>query len=78
VLARWRDVAALAIIDDIERTAARHDRLAVLLRRAFLADTALEVAVRGWGASAPHVQATLTAVDHDRIGYIEALLIDKG
>ncbi|MBN8942605.1 MAG: TetR/AcrR family transcriptional regulator [Rhizobiales bacterium] len=78
VLARWRDIAALAIIDDIERTTERRDRLAVLLRRAFLADTALEVAVRGWGAAAPHVQATLAAVDQDRIGYIEALLVDKG
>ncbi|MGL4290664.1 MAG: TetR/AcrR family transcriptional regulator [Phreatobacter sp.] len=78
VLARWRDVAALAIIDDIERTVERHDRLAILLRRAFLADTSLEIAVRGWGTATPRVQATLAAVDQDRIGYIETLLVDRG
>jgi AcrR family transcriptional regulator len=78
VLTRWRDIAALAIIEDIERTVARKERLAVLLRRAFLADTSLEIAVRAWGASAPHVQAILAAVDQDRIGYIETLLVDTG
>ncbi|QCI66630.1 TetR/AcrR family transcriptional regulator [Phreatobacter stygius] len=78
VLARWRDIAALAIIDDIERSVAREDRLAVLLRRAFAGDTSLEVAVRAWGTATPLVRQTLDAVDRDRVGYIETLLVDLG
>jgi AcrR family transcriptional regulator len=74
VIARWGDTATQAIIREIERTAIGEDRLRALLRRAFTADAALEIGMRGWAASDPRVRELVALVDSRRLDYLERLL----
>jgi AcrR family transcriptional regulator len=78
VMQRWRDVMAEAIIRELERLHPSSARLPRLLRQAFEADGALEIAMRGWAASDPRARAVVSAVDDRRLGYLKRMLRDSG
>jgi len=78
VMQRWRDVMAEAIIRELERLDPASARLPHLLRLAFDADGALEVAMRGWAASDPRARAVVRAVDDRRLAYLERMLRESG
>jgi AcrR family transcriptional regulator len=76
ILKRWREIAAEAIIADVE--ADSDDPLKALLRRTFGARLDLERAVRNWAAFDPAAQSAVRAIDRRRLDYIEALLARRG
>jgi AcrR family transcriptional regulator len=78
VLARWREIAAEAVIRDLDLLAPGSDRLRSLLRRAFTADAALEIAVRAWALSDAKARAAVAAVDRRRLAYLEDILAAAG
>jgi AcrR family transcriptional regulator len=78
VIARWGDTATQAIIREIERTAIGEERLRALLRRAFTADAALEIGMRGWAASDTEVRRQVDLVDRRRLAYVERLMRATG
>jgi AcrR family transcriptional regulator len=78
VLARWRENETEAVIQDLEGVVPRGDRLRSLLRRAFTADAALEIAVRAWAVSDADVRAAVAAVDRRRLAYLEEILAAAG
>jgi len=78
VLARWREITAEAVIEDLDRVVPRGDRLRSLLRRAFTADAALEIAVRAWAVSDAQARAAVAAVDKRRLAYLEDILAAAG
>lgn len=78
VMQRWRDVAAEAIIRDLDSIKAASARLPRLLRLAFAADTALETAMRAWAASDARARAVVRAVDNRRLAYLARMLRDAG
>jgi AcrR family transcriptional regulator len=77
VMRRWRDVMAEAIIRDLQRVNPGK-RLRYLLRLAFDADPALEIAMRAWAASDPRAHAVIRSVDGRRLAYIERMLRNGG
>jgi AcrR family transcriptional regulator len=77
VLERWRDITVEAVIAEIDR-AAGGERLRSLLRRAFTADAALEIAVRAWAVSDPGARKMVETVDQRRLAYLEKLLASAG
>jgi AcrR family transcriptional regulator len=78
VLARWREITAEAVIADLDRVVPRGDRLRSLLRRAFTADAALEIAVRAWAVTDAQARAAVAAVDRRRLAYLEDILAAAG
>src|ERR1700730_3717917 len=77
ILKRWREVAAEAIIADVE-AAANDNPLPLLLRRVFSERLALENAVRSWATVDPAARAAVQAIDRRRLTYVESLLRDSG
>jgi hypothetical protein len=77
-LARWKELAAEAVIEAIDRSAPRANRLRSLLRRAFTAKVSLEIAVRAWAISDGRARIAVDAVDRRRLAYLESLLADSG
>src|SRR5437764_2798517 len=63
ILKRWREVAAEAIIANVEAAAGGDEPLAVLLRRVFSERLALERAVRSWATSDGEARYAVMAID---------------
>src|SRR5438105_13586363 len=61
ILKHWREVAAEAIIADLER--ASDDPLPALLQRAFSGKLALEKAIRSWATVDSAARAEVRAID---------------
>ncbi len=78
VMRRWRDVAADAIIRDLENLKPASERIPYLLRLAFGADPALEIAMRAWASSDHRARAMVRSVDKRRLAYLERMLRDAG
>jgi AcrR family transcriptional regulator len=78
VLKHWREVAAEAIIANVEQAAGDHEPLAVLLRRVFSERLALERAVRSWAAFDSGAKNAVQAIDRRRLDYVEGLIRAKG
>jgi len=78
VMRRWRDVMAEAIIRGLEQLEPASERLPRLLRLAFDADPALEIAMRGWASSDPRARAMVRSVDNRRLAYLERMLREAG
>ena len=78
VMQRWREVAAEAIIRDLESFKSASARLPRLLHLAFAADTALEIAMRAWAASDGRARAVVRAVDRRRLAYLARMLREAG
>src|ERR1700736_747435 len=78
ILKHWREVAAEAIIADVEAAADHDNPLTLLLRQAFGAKLALENAVRTWATVDPAARAAVQAIDRRRLGYVENLLRASG
>ena len=78
ILNHWREVAAEAIIANIEAAAKQDDPLALLLRRVFGERLTLEKAVRTWASVDATARAAVLAIDRRRLGYVENLLAQSG
>jgi AcrR family transcriptional regulator len=78
VLKTWREVAAEAIISDIEAASAGDDPLAILLRRVFSEKLTLERAVRNWAAFNAAAKNAVQAIDRRRLDYVEGLMSARG
>ena len=78
VLKHWREVAAEAIIANVEQAAGDGEPLAVLLRRVFSERLALERAVRSWAAFDSGAKNAVQAIDRRRLDYVEGLIRAKG
>ena len=78
ILTHWREVAAEAIIANIEAAAKQDDSLALLLRRVFGERLTLEKAVRTWASVDANARAAVQAIDRRRLGYVESLLAQSG
>ena len=78
ILTHWREVAAEAIIANIEAAAKQGDPLALLLRRVFGERLTLEKAVRTWASVDANARAAVQAIDRRRLGYVESLLAQSG
>jgi AcrR family transcriptional regulator len=74
VLKRWREVAAEAIIANVEAATGDDEPLAVLLRRVFSERLALERAVRSWATSDGEARYAVMAIDRRRLDYVEGLI----
>jgi len=78
VLGRWQEATAEAVIRELDRSAPGGERLRSLLRRAFTANAAVEVAVRAWAVSDAAARSTVAAVDRRRLAYLEDILASAG
>jgi AcrR family transcriptional regulator len=78
ILEHWREVAAEAIIADVEAAAGNDNPLPLLLRRVFGERLALENAVRSWALVDPQARAAVRTIDRRRLGYVENLLRASG
>jgi AcrR family transcriptional regulator len=78
ILKAWREVAAEAIISDIEAATAGDDSLAILLRRVFSEKLSLERAVRNWAAFNAAARGAVQAIDRRRLDYVEGLIEARG
>jgi AcrR family transcriptional regulator len=78
ILTHWREVAAEAIIADVEAASGKEGALPHLLRRAFGERLDLERAVRNWAAFDPAAKSAVQAIDRRRLSYIESLLRAAG
>ena len=83
VLDRWQEVMAEAVIRELDRSAPGGERLRSLLRRAYTAKAALEMAalemaVRAWAVSDAAARSRVAAVDRRRLAYLEDLLAATG
>jgi AcrR family transcriptional regulator len=78
ILKHWREVAAEAIIANVEAAAGDDEPLAVLLRRVFSEKLALERAVRSWAISEGEARYAVMAIDRRRLDYVEGLIRARG
>jgi AcrR family transcriptional regulator len=78
ILKHWREVAAEAIIANVEAAAGNEDPLAVLLRQVFSEKLALERAVRSWAAFDAAAKHAVQAIDRRRLDYVEGLIRARG
>jgi AcrR family transcriptional regulator len=78
ILKHWREVAAEAIIANVEAAAGNEDPLAVLLRQVFSEKLALERAVRSWAAFDAAAKHAVQAIDRRRLDYVERLISARG
>jgi AcrR family transcriptional regulator len=78
ILKAWREVAAEAIIANVEAAAGDDEPLAVLLRRVFSEKLALERAVRSWAISDVAARYAVMAIDRRRLDYVEGLIRARG
>src|ERR1700749_585977 len=78
ILKAWREIAAEAIISDIEAASAGEDPLAILLRRVFSEKLGLERAVRNWAAFNTAARGAVQAIDRRRLDYVEGLIRARG
>ena len=79
ILKQWREVAAEAIIANVEAAAGDDEPLAVLLRRVFSERLALERAVRSWAATSDgEARYAVMAIDRRRLDYVESLIRARG
>jgi AcrR family transcriptional regulator len=78
ILKAWREIAAEAIISDIEAASASDDPLAILLRRVFSEKLGLERAVRNWAAFNAAARGAVQAIDRRRLDYVEGLIRAHG
>ena len=78
VLKCWHEVAAEAIIANVEAAAGHDDPLAVLLRQVFSEKLALERAVRSWAAFDAAAKSAVQAIDRRRLDYVEGLIRARG
>jgi AcrR family transcriptional regulator len=78
ILKAWREIAAEAIISDIEAASAGDDPLAILLRRVFSEKLGLERAVRNWAAFNAAARVAVQAIDRRRLDYVEGLMRTRG
>jgi AcrR family transcriptional regulator len=78
ILKHWREIAAEAIIANVEAAAGGDEPLAVLLRRVFSERLALERAVRSWAISDGEARYAVMAIDRRRLDYVEGLIRAKG
>ena len=78
ILKHWREVAADAIIANVEAAAGHDDPLAVLLRQVFSEKLALERAVRSWAAFDAAAKSAVQAIDRRRLDYVEGLIRARG
>jgi AcrR family transcriptional regulator len=78
ILKHWREVAAEAIIANVEAATGGEEPLAVLLRRVFSERLALERAVRSWAVSDGEARYAVLAIDRRRLDYVEGLIRARG
>jgi AcrR family transcriptional regulator len=78
VLKHWREIAAEAIIANVEQASGDDEPLAVLLRRVFSERLALERAVRSWATFDSAAKNAVQAIDRRRLDYVEGLIRAKG
>ena len=78
VLARWHEVAAEQIIENVEAASKDDNPLALLLRRVFGERLTLERAVRSWAGVDAAARAAVQAIDRRRLNYVEGLLVQSG
>jgi len=78
VLARWHEVAAEQIIENVEAASKDDNPLALLLRRVFGERLTLERAVRSWASVDAAARAAVQAIDRRRLNYVEGLLVQSG
>ena len=78
ILKHWREIAAEAIIANVEQASGDDEPLAVLLRRVFSEKLALERAVRSWATFDSLAKNAVQAIDRRRIDYVEGLIRAKG
>ncbi len=78
ILKAWREVAAEAIIAQVEAASADDDPLTVLLQRVFSEKLALERAVRSWAAFDAAAKAAVQAIDRRRLDYVQSLIHARG
>ena len=78
ILKAWREVAAEAIIANVEAVSDRDNALAVLLRRVFSEKLVLERAVRSWAAFDASARSAVQAIDRRRLDYVETLIRGRG
>jgi AcrR family transcriptional regulator len=78
ILKIWREIAAEAIIANVEAASDDADPLTVLLRRVFSERLALERAVRSWAAFDGAAKAAVQAIDRRRLDYVEGLIRARG
>jgi AcrR family transcriptional regulator len=78
ILKAWREIAAEAIIANVEAAPSDADPLAVLLQRVFSEKLVLERAVRSWAAFDAAAKAAVQAIDRRRLDYVESLIRARG
>ena len=78
VLKAWREVAAEAIIANVEAASDGDNALTVLLRRVFSEKLVLERAVRSWAAFDASARSAVQAIDRRRLDYVETLIRGRG
>ena len=78
ILARWHEVAAEQIIENVEAASKDDNPLALLLRRVFGERLMLEKAVRNWASVDRAARAAVQAIDRRRLDYVEGLLAQSG
>jgi AcrR family transcriptional regulator len=78
ILKAWREVAAEAIIANVEAASAGADPVTVLLQRVYSEKLALERAVRSWATFDAAAKAAVQAIDRRRLDYVEGLIRAKG
>jgi AcrR family transcriptional regulator len=78
ILKAWREVAAEAIIANVEAASDGDNALAVLLRRVFSEKLVLERAVRSWAAFDAAAKSAVQAIDRRRLDYVESLIRARG
>jgi AcrR family transcriptional regulator len=79
ILKAWREVAAEAIITNVEAAAkSGEDALSALLRQVFSERLALERAVRNWAAFDAAARSAVLAIDRRRLDYVAGLIRARG
>ena len=78
ILKHWHEIAAEAIIAQVEAAADLGEPLAVLLRQVFSERLALERGVRSWAAFDAGALAAVQAIDRRRLDYVESLIRERG
>jgi AcrR family transcriptional regulator len=78
VLNLWETLATRQIMEEIDGSTAKPDRLFALMKKAFKSDSNLENSIRDWGARDPKVASKVSSVDEIRVGFIRKLLLQEG
>lgn len=79
VLARWRDLSVVTIIEEMESTEANPaEKLGMLIRLAANGDLALGQAIRAWAFNDPTVKQAVESVDVQCMEYVQHLLHENG